>query len=125
AREEPRSAHGRRGPSNRTTNSTTPRKRQQALHSAAPTSGSLVGFFYSTLCSRSQKLNNTCVNLDGEPVDRGLTLARVAVEQTRICGSFHQPLLHCLRVEQIRLLGHHRQCGLNRITSPVRHAGRQ
>src|ERR1700756_3598526 len=87
--------------------------------------GNLVGFSYSTLCSRSQKLNNTHVNLDGEPVDRRLTLARVAVDQTSICGSSHQPLLHCCRVEQIWLLGHHRERSLNRITAPVRHAGRQ
>src|ERR1700720_1716862 len=57
AREEPRSAHGRRGSSNRPTNSPPPRNQLQALHSAALISGSLVGFFYSTLCSRSQKLN--------------------------------------------------------------------
>src|SRR5215470_2173598 len=107
-------------PLNRTTNSTTPRK--QRRHSSAQTSGNLVGFSYSTLCSRSQKLNDTYVNLDGEPVDRRLTLACVAVDQTSICGGFHQPPLHCRRVEQIWLLGHHRQRSLNRITSPVRHA---
>src|SRR5215472_11932046 len=65
AREEPRSAHGRRDSSNRTTNSTTCRKQLQVLH--AQTSGNSMRFSYSTLCSRCQKLNNTHVNLDGSP----------------------------------------------------------